>query len=628
MKNTLSALIFIFFLSACTESEKMTQKDTENSSEMVIPFTAINLIDFGSFQHNSNNWQIVGDVYVNRFEENSIHSEEGIGVLLNKPTNDSKNHLITNFEHGDLELEVDVMIPYKSNSGIYFQGRYEVQLFDSWGVDHPTYTDMGGIYQRWDDNRAGEDKGFDGHSPKENASKAPGLWQHLRVIFHAPKFDFSGNKIANATFEKVWLNDVLIHEDVELSGPTRSGLSNEEVEKGPLMIQGDHGPVAFRNLKYKSYDDYQLALSNLKVVEYDYKGVHIPNLDTIPVLRKLAVDSVSSSVITENRVFRLVEYNGDLIVPKTGEYLFQTKFHSAGGALLIDGDTIVMQDGSFEVNNPGRNIVELKKGKTPFQFIYNKNNQWTKGFEIGYEGPGIQLQKLSAPGSLVFHEVNDNDKVVLEAHSSVVAQRGFFMHNNIKRTHTIAVGSPVGTHFNYDLSSGTLLAAWSGTFYDVTDMWHNRGIEQLGRPMGFTLLFSGKPQFASLDSEKAVWPENDFAASPQNYDGYELNEQGYPIFLRTISGVQVLDKLEPLGTYRSLNRKITKKGDKAIWHRLAEGDAIKELPDGTFLVDGANYFIEIKTEGITPTLRNNEGTEEMLVKVPAGNSSLEYNIIW
>ncbi|MBC6997853.1 family 16 glycoside hydrolase [Cytophaga sp. FL35] len=628
MKNTLSTLILIFFLSACTEPEKVTKKGTDNAGELTIPFTTINVSDLNTFQSTSNNWQIVGDVYVDRFKEKVIHSEEGTGVLLNNPTNDSKNHLITNFEHGDLELEMDVMIPSNSNSGIYFQGRYEVQLFDSWGMDHPTYTDMGGIYQRWDENRTGEDKGFDGHSPKENAAKAPGLWQHLRVIFQAPKFDQSGNKISNAAFEEIWLNDVLIHEDVELSGPTRSGLSNEEVEKGPLMIQGDHGPVALRNLKYKLYGDDQLALSNLNVIEYDYKGGHIPNLDTIPVLRKLAIDSVSSSVITENRVFRLLKYTGDLIVPKTGEYLFETKFHSAGGALLIDDDTIVVQDGSFEINNPGRNIVELKKGKIPFQFIYNKNNQWTKGFEIIYEGPGIQFQKLSAPGSLVFHKVNDRDKVVLEAQSSVVAQRGFFMHNNIKRTHTIAVGSPVGTHFNYDLSSGTLLAAWSGEFYDVTDMWHNRGIEQLGKPLGFTLQFSGKPQFASLESEKAVWPENDFAASPQNYDGYELNEQGYPIFLRTISGAQLLDKLEPIDTYRGLNRKITKKGDKPIWHRLAEGDALKKLPDGTFLVDGPNYFIEIKTEGIIPTLRNTEGAEELLVKLPAGNSSLEYNIIW
>ena len=61
-----------------------------------------------------------------------------------------KTNLLTVFEHSDIELELEVMMPKGSNSGIYLQGRYEVQLFDSWGKKVPQDTDCGAIYHRWD----------------------------------------------------------------------------------------------------------------------------------------------------------------------------------------------------------------------------------------------------------------------------------------------------------------------------------------------------------------------------------------------------------------------------------------------------------------------------------------------
>jgi hypothetical protein len=68
------------------------------------------------------------------------------------------------------------------------------------------------------------------------------------VIFRAQRFDKDGKKIANAKFEEVWHNGTLIHENLELKGPTRAGIGGGESATGPLMLQGDHGPVAYRNL--------------------------------------------------------------------------------------------------------------------------------------------------------------------------------------------------------------------------------------------------------------------------------------------------------------------------------------------------------------------------------------------
>jgi len=142
-----------------------------------------------------------------------------------------------------VEAHIEFMISKGSNSGVYFQGRYEVQIYDSHGVAKDKYPGLecGGIYPRWIKN-----KNVEGHSPRVNVSKPPGEWQEFHVIFRAPRFK-EGRKTANAKFEKVWHNGQLIHENLELKGPTRAGISNNEKPTGPLLFQGDHGPIAYRN---------------------------------------------------------------------------------------------------------------------------------------------------------------------------------------------------------------------------------------------------------------------------------------------------------------------------------------------------------------------------------------------
>jgi hypothetical protein len=88
-------------------------------------------------------------------------------------------------------------------------------------------------------------------APLNNASRAPGLWQHLKIKFQAPQFNAAGVKIRNALFQEVYLNGVLVQLQQEVTGPTRSSTFENEQAMGPLMFQGDHGNVAFRNIQYK-----------------------------------------------------------------------------------------------------------------------------------------------------------------------------------------------------------------------------------------------------------------------------------------------------------------------------------------------------------------------------------------
>ena len=109
-----------------------------------------------------------------------MKTSAGTGILANLPEG-VKNpaDLYFGFQHGDADLELDYMMARASNSGIYLQGRYELQLLDSWATLAPKAGDNGGIYERWDEARGKGAEGYEGHAPRQNASRAPGLWEHL-----------------------------------------------------------------------------------------------------------------------------------------------------------------------------------------------------------------------------------------------------------------------------------------------------------------------------------------------------------------------------------------------------------------------------------------------------------------
>ncbi|MBW8042100.1 MAG: DUF1080 domain-containing protein [Planctomycetes bacterium] len=209
----------------------------------------VNLVsdDFSTWRGNTGQWKIVGDTFTNPKNAKLLSSKQGSGVILNGPTGRT-NNIVSKAEFGDVRAHIEFMVPKGSNSGAYFMGRYEIQVYDSYGVEKDKYPgiECGGIYERWDNKR---NQGFEGHSPRVNASRAPGRWQTFDVIFRAPRFDKNGRKISNARFEKVVHNGIVVHEDLELTGPTRAGMYNDENPTGPLMLQGDHGPVAYRNIQ-------------------------------------------------------------------------------------------------------------------------------------------------------------------------------------------------------------------------------------------------------------------------------------------------------------------------------------------------------------------------------------------
>lgn len=212
---------------------------------------SINLNDLSAFSNPGSNWNIAADVSADLIKSGEMNMVKGNGVVVNILNKKDNKHLITKNEFGDLALELDFMMAKNANSGVYLQGRYEIQLFDSWAKLDPKFGDCGGIYQRWDAQRQDDDKGFEGIPPMVNVAKAPGLWQHLKLKFRAPRFDTQGKKTENARFEEVYLNGTLVQQQAAVTGPTLSALFNDEKATGPIVFQGDHGAVAFRNISYQ-----------------------------------------------------------------------------------------------------------------------------------------------------------------------------------------------------------------------------------------------------------------------------------------------------------------------------------------------------------------------------------------
>lgn len=141
----------------------------------------------------------------------------------------------------DHTIHVEFRIPYRpfargqgrGNSGIYVQGRYEVQMLDSFGLD-AQHNDGGGIYSV--------------SAPELNMCYPPLTWQTYDIRLTAARFDEDGNKTANARMT-VHHNGVKIHDEVEVPAPTTAAPNNDdETGPGPVFLQ-DHGnPVRYRNV--------------------------------------------------------------------------------------------------------------------------------------------------------------------------------------------------------------------------------------------------------------------------------------------------------------------------------------------------------------------------------------------
>lgn len=206
---------------------------------VVCPFNGTDLTGWKVHGNEKDSKWVVGHAVIDPKDPTRLILQSGAvsgpAEMVNViPAGSHSLDIYTEQKFGDCTIEVELMIPRGSNSGVYVMGEYEIQVLDSYGKETPDKGDMGAVY------------GI--QAPKVNASKKPGKWQKYVIDVQAPRFA-DGKKVANTVLRKVTLNGKVLHENLELKGLTPGGVTGKEVPTGPLMFQGNHGPVSFRNIK-------------------------------------------------------------------------------------------------------------------------------------------------------------------------------------------------------------------------------------------------------------------------------------------------------------------------------------------------------------------------------------------
>ncbi len=596
-----------------------------------LPGIPLPLNDLSSFTSPTANWRIVGQVRADLNKDNTLSTDKGTGVLVNIPLanapadakNPYKYDLVTSLQHGDVDLELDYMMASKSNSGVYLQGRYEVQLRDSWDVRTPNVHDNGAVYERWDDKRPEGHKGYEGHPARQNASRAPGLWQHLKIAFQAPRFNAGGQKTENARVIRIELNGVIIQEDVELTGPTRGSSFADEKALGPLRFQGDHGAVAIRNIRYVAYDKPRPELLDLKYAVY--KGKFEKDAD----FGGKAPESEGTTTVLSASVSRipnefLIRYTGTLRVSEPGEYRFNLGAPGGGGLLKINNQSVIAP------GERGSGKVTLPKGDLPFELLYSKFMDWAQpALGLAVAGPGIREYALSDGVGSNGDEV---DPIMVDASTNTLLRSFMDMPGEknsqgrtLRVTHAVSVGSPEQIHYTYDLDKGALVQVWRGSFLDATPMWHDRG-DGSSRPMGMVQRLGAPVLFLTkLASPQANWLA-DTTGSGYRPKGYVLDESDRPTFRYQTYGASIEDKIRVLNEGKGIQREVTITNPAPdLYARLISGTSINAMENGMYLVDGQEYIRIDDIAGAKPTIRESNGRQELIVPV---KGKLMYSILF
>ncbi|MGV3641448.1 MAG: family 16 glycoside hydrolase, partial [Adhaeribacter sp.] len=498
------------------------------------------------------------------------------------------------------------------------------------------FSDAGAIYQRWDEKRGAGRQGYEGHPPLVNVAKAPGLWQRYRIVFRAPRFDASGRKTENARFVAVYHNGVLVQQNVELRGPTRAAAYDDEKPLGPLMIQGDHGAVAIRNIRYQAYSTETVTLKNLKLLAYeDMKKLE--DFQTKAPQAEMDLD-VLAHMAPASRDNFAGKITGTLHVPAPGDYAFHLNlawipadtnpnYINGAGELAIGGRKVLTVTGRTGV---AEGKVNLPAGDHPFELRYFKSSAYwyarSNDITLTVSGPGMAPTVLNAP----LRAEEPVSAILLSADASTNMQRGFMEHQGRKRTHVIAVGEPGGANYALDLDKGLLLQVWRGHFLETTPMWHGRGETQLALPRGSVTAFAAQPSLAVLADDQAAWPDSNATYSN---GGYDVTQGGRPIFKYSLGGAQVRETLEPEDGGRKLIHTFRLQPGAAggqLWCRLAAGTTITRVAKDLYAVNDKQYYIQVSGKD-KPLLRSTPGKgQELLLPVKAGSkeTELKYAIVW
>lgn len=603
IRSFLLLSITLLSLVACSPARK------EAAQLESLPMEAISLDNLDAFTTPDKHWRVAGTVYAARQQPHHMEAAEGQGILVCALPGDAadSSELRTRMVHGDLDLELDFMLSADTDASILFQGTYALHLKDTWLKDSVATDDCGAI---------------EGRTPLLNACKAPGLWQHLSVKYRAlrlPSLDSSTiSQVRETGFESVELNGRIVN------NPQGININDTmlRIAPGPLRFIVRKGPVAFRNIRYKTYGNNRVKLADMRYRVY--KGVY-KNHDTLQQLTPVKSGNTDSLTfhVGDKRAHLLLE--GKMLLPVAGPYVFRLQ---AGGParLMIDGKEISSNGGTRNYQRAFYGDTTLQQGEHTFQLSYAN---YDESLVLMFEGPHMPFTTLTTPASERIEEIAPLMEYPVK--EAPVVQRGFMEHHGKVNTYSMAVGMPGGMNYAYDMVNYSPLMVWRGRYLDIAEMWHERGEKQLERPLGAPLELAGTPCIAELSSSGAAWPDSirDDSSSYTNR-GYQLRK-GLPVFLYTLRQWSVEDHFYPRGDGRGLVREVAVHNNGGTngnaWWLMASGGIIEKLPNGNYAVDDKQYYIET---AMMPEIVKDKGQYRLVLPLKADSktTNIHYSIIW
>lgn len=181
-------------------------------------------------------WKLV-DVDLDAADSTKLALREGVGALVNVDAAPFRTRL----EFGDMRLRVDFLLPKDGRAALRLCDRYDIFLTATPDERATTTASCGAI--------AGG-SGLAGRAPDNPCFRGPGQWHGLDLTFRAPRFDASGRKVANARIVRALVDDVLLHEEVELPGPS-DGAAADERAVGALSFRALSGSIALNGIRVK-----------------------------------------------------------------------------------------------------------------------------------------------------------------------------------------------------------------------------------------------------------------------------------------------------------------------------------------------------------------------------------------
>jgi hypothetical protein len=307
------------------------------------------------------------------------------------------------------------------NSGIFLQGRYEVQIFNSFGKSVLDANDCGAIWGQT--------------PPPTNACLAPGEWQTYEITFHPPQWNHT-NKVRNARVT-VALNGILLHKDVEIPSSTQAG-NLETNSLGPILLQDNGSSVQFRNIVVTPFDTAPL---------FDWaRRAGGPTTNSVTatsdVLGGISADGMGS-IYVAGSINSAADFGTNNIATVAESDAFVAKYG-------INGDVQWVNRGGGNLSDQFQDVAATPDGGVVAVGFIEGNANFSGTNLANRGGRDIVIVKYDGSGALQWAQsVGDsgNDQangVTVEANGDILVTGGFSLTNKFGPGETVIAAGSVG----------------------------------------------------------------------------------------------------------------------------------------------------------------------------------------